>query len=70
MIIQNYYNNANQVLKEQLTGISKVTIQRQNQYLDYLIDPSFQGEVNRLFVLSFQNNVVRTGHTRYFIFQA
>ena len=31
---------------------SKVTLQRKNQYLDYLIDPGFQ-EVNRLFVLSF-----------------
>ena len=31
---------------------SKVSTERQNQYLDYLIDPSFQ-EVNRLFVLSF-----------------
>ena len=33
---------------------SNVSIERQNQYLDYLIDPSFQ-EVNRLFVLSFEN---------------
>ena len=34
---------------------SKVTAQEQNRYLDYLIDPSFQG-VNRLFVLIFENN--------------
>ena len=34
---------------------SKITIQRQNQYLDYLIDPRFQ-RVNRRFVLSFENN--------------
>ena len=34
---------------------SKVTIERQNQYLDYSIDPNFVG-VNRLFVLSFENN--------------
>ena len=27
----------------------KVSLERQNQYLDFLIDPSFQG-VNRLFV--------------------
>ena len=33
----------------------KVTIQQQNPYLDYLTDPSFHG-VNRLFVLSFENN--------------
>ena len=38
----------------------------QNQYLDYLIDPSFQG-VNRLSVLSYEDNAVRTGHTGYFL---
>ena len=31
-----------------------------------MIDPSFQG-VNRLFVLSLQNNDDWTGHARYFI---
>ena len=34
---------------------SKVTTERQNQYLDYLSDPSFQG-INILFVLLFENN--------------
>ena len=29
---------------------SKVTVQEQNRYLDYLIDRNFQG-VNRIFVL-------------------
>ena len=43
---------------------SKITIQVANPYLDYLIDPSFQG-VNRLFVLSFENNTNRTVHTKY-----
>ena len=33
----------------------KVTIQSLSQYLDYLIDPGFQG-LNSLFVLSFDNN--------------
>ena len=33
---------------------SKLSTQAQNNYLDYLIDPSFQ-EVNRIFVLSFEN---------------
>ena len=33
----------------------KVTIERQNQYLDGLIDPNFWG-VNRLFVLPFEYN--------------
>ena len=42
---------------------TKVSTERQNQYLDYLIDPSFQG-VNTPFVLSFQNEgdrKVKTG---------
>ena len=34
---------------------SKVSTERPNQHLDYLIDPSFQ-EVNRLFVLLFEDN--------------
>ena len=33
----------------------------QNRYLNHLINPSFQG-VNRLFVLSFENENVRTSH--------
>ena len=41
-------------------------IQARNQYLDYLIDSSFQG-VERLFVLSFGNNVHRILHTSYFL---
>ena len=36
----------------------------QNRYLNYLINPSFQG-VNRLFVLSFENENDRTSHTTY-----
>ena len=35
------------------------------QYWDYLIDPRFQ-EVKRLFVLPFENNAVKTGHTGFF----
>ena len=34
-----------------------------NQYLDYLIDSSFQG-VNRLIVLSFTDDAFETAHTR------
>ena len=37
---------------------SKATTKKQNQYLDYLIDPSFQG-VKRLFVLSSETNADR-----------
>ena len=44
---------------------SKVTIQESNPYLDYLIDPSFQG-VNRLYVLSIENNTDRTVHSKYY----
>ena len=33
---------------------SKVWTERQNQYLDFLIDPTFHG-VNILFILSFEN---------------
>ena len=55
-----------QVLKEQLTGIKsnqkKKIIERQNKYLDYLIDPNFQGE-NIIFVLWFENNTDTTRRT-------
>ena len=37
-----------------------------NPYLDFLIDPSFQG-VNRLFVLPFNALNDRTGHSRYYL---
>ena len=37
----------------------------QNRYLNYLINPSFQG-VNRLFVLSFENENDRTSHSTYY----
>ena len=36
----------------------KSSMERQNAYLDYLVDPSFQG-TNRLSVLSFENNANR-----------
>ena len=37
-----------------------------NQYLDFLIDPSFQG-VNILFVLPFDNEAQRTSYKRYYL---
>ena len=37
-----------------------------NQYFDYLFEPSFQG-VNRIFVLTFNANDNRIGHSRYFL---
>ena len=45
---------------------AKVSTERVNQYLDYLIDPSFQ-EVNRLFVLPFENEAQRTSDKLYYI---
>ena len=45
---------------------SKLTVQKQNQILDYLIDPSFE-RVNRLFVLSFENNTGRASYLRYYL---
>ena len=44
---------------------SKVSIEKPNQYLDYLIDPMLKGE-KRLFVLSFENNDHRTSFKLYF----
>ena len=38
----------------------------QNRCLNYLINPSFQG-VNRLFVLTFENENDRTSHTTYYL---
>ena len=44
----------------------KASPERQNQYLDFLIDPSFQG-VNRIFVLLFENENDRTVPTKYYL---
>ena len=38
----------------------------QKRYSNYLIDASFQ-EVNSLFVFLFENDEIRTRHTRYFL---
>ena len=38
----------------------------QNRYLNYLINPSFQG-INRLFVLSFEKENDRTSHSTYYL---
>ena len=45
---------------------SEPTLQKQNRYLNYLIDPSFQ-EVNKLFVLSFENDKHRRSYKRHFL---
>ena len=38
----------------------------QNRYLNHLINPSFQG-VNRLFVLSFENEDGMSSHSTYYL---
>ena len=45
---------------------SSVKTFAQNRYLNYLINPSFQG-VNRLFVLSFENENDRTSHSNFYL---
>ena len=45
---------------------SKVTLQERKRYLDYLINPSFQG-VGRLFHLLYENNAGRISYKRYYL---
>ena len=45
---------------------SSIKAYAQNRYLNHLVDPSFQG-VNRLFVLSFENEDGRTSHSTYYL---
>ena len=44
---------------------SKITIEREYQYFDHLIDPGFQ-EINKSFVLSFENNLHQISQNRYY----
>ena len=44
----------------------KVSPEKQNQYLDFLINPSFQG-VNILFVLLLENGDDTNVHTGYYL---
>ena len=45
---------------------SNVKTFAKNRYLNYLINPSFQG-VNRFFVLFFENENDRTSHSTYYL---
>ena len=45
--------------------LPKTENQAQNRYLDFLIDPSFQG-LNILFVLSFKDDDGRESHKQYY----
>ena len=44
----------------------KVSPEWQNRYLDFLLDPSFQG-LNRLLFLTFENEDDRKVHTGYYL---
>ena len=46
--------------------LGKTTTQTRMRYLNYLIDPSFQG-VNRLFAFSFKDDEGRESHMQYFL---
>ena len=52
-------NNANKYL-------SKPELLAHNANLNHLVEPSFQ-EINRLFVLAFENDVQRASNKRYYI---
>ena len=59
--MQNYYTHWNQCQ-------SKATWQTHNQYLDYLINTSFQfSDIFRHFVLSFEDNAGTAAHKRYLL---
>ena len=45
---------------------SSIKTSAQNRYLNYLINPSFQG-ANKRFVLSFENENDRTSHSTYYL---
>ena len=45
---------------------SSPKIYAENRYLHHLINPRFQG-VNRLFVLSFENDDQRKSHSKYYL---
>ena len=46
--------------------LSKPKLLPQNRNLNHLVEPSLQG-VNRLFVLTFENDAQRTSNKRYYI---
>ena len=44
----------------------RVTVEQQSQYLDFLINPRFQG-VNKLLILSFEDTDCRKNYKRYYV---
>ena len=66
--MQNYLNNQ-KTIKRSINWNkyeSNIKTFAQNRYLNHLINPSLQG-VNRLFVLSFENEDGRTLHSTYYL---
>ena len=60
--MQNYFNKTVNQNKYE----SNLKTFARNRYLNHLINPSFQG-VNRLFVLSFENEDQRKSHSTYYL---
>ena len=56
----------NSLLFQKLKWGFKIILQAPNQYLDYLVDLSFQ-VVNRLFLFSFEKNTDRTVHIKHYL---
>ena len=46
---------------------SKISIERQKQYLDYLIDPPFQA-VKRVLVVLFEDEAQRASYKEYYLY--
>ena len=44
----------------------RATVEQQSQYLDFLINPRFQG-VNKLLTLSFEDTDCRKNYKRYYV---
>ena len=53
-------------LLEYRKNYSKISVSLWNYYLNYLIDPTFTN-VNRLFVLTFENEEDRTSFSKYYL---
>ena len=72
LILSTQYNA--KLLEQLKSGFKRTTnwnkyqtkVSTERQYLDFLIDPSFQG-VNRLFILSFENEAQRASYKQYYI---
>ena len=67
--MENYFNNSKYGFKRTINWNkyeSNIKKFAQNRYLSHLVNPRFQ-RVNRLFVLSFENENDRTPHSTYYL---